>query len=212
MRDERRRSLRRRMLKSGLIAFANGTSSFSCTVRDMSETGCRVEVPETIGIPSEFSLRVDLDAVEVDCAVVWRRPALLGCRFVSDVRRIRPLRKQCIDQPSHERTTLRKPGGLDKLRAGEIALAALQTADADAASSPVSAPRTNLAQGATTSCDGEPPRSGKVGTDDALLAPGQPVAGSETGPVAPQPPRREPRLIQSKVVDPQVGVRPEPFS
>jgi PilZ domain-containing protein len=56
--EQRRRFFRRRMLKGARIVF-NGSSIFSCRVRDISEGGARLEIGNTLPIPDEFTLTME---------------------------------------------------------------------------------------------------------------------------------------------------------
>ena len=65
-----------------------------CLVCDISSTGARLYVHDSaenlIGssaeIPTQFTLSIIADRVEVDCAIVWRRLGLVGVRFLGAVR------------------------------------------------------------------------------------------------------------------------------
>lgn len=52
---EKRKVRRRRVFKAAMIEFRGGT--FSCVVRNLSESGAHLEVPSQIGIPHEFILK-----------------------------------------------------------------------------------------------------------------------------------------------------------
>src|SRR4051812_47982971 len=78
--EERRIELRRRTLKSGLIAF-NRAGGISCTVRNLSDQGANLEVASPIGIPNEFTLAIDADHVQRQCRVIWRTNSRIGVRF-----------------------------------------------------------------------------------------------------------------------------------
>ena len=54
--DNKRSSPRQRVLKSGKMVFAGGSFSIDCTIRNISETGARLQVPTTVGIPEKFAL------------------------------------------------------------------------------------------------------------------------------------------------------------
>ena len=54
--DNKRSSQRQRVLKTGKIIFAGGSFSIDCTIRNISETGARLQVPTTVGIPDKFTL------------------------------------------------------------------------------------------------------------------------------------------------------------
>ncbi|MBN9260817.1 MAG: PilZ domain-containing protein [Hyphomicrobium sp.] len=81
MTEEKRIIRRQRVLKSGKIIFAEGNSVVDCIIRNLSVTGARLEVPTTVGLPSEFTL-LDAHANRQYAAkVVWRRGETMGVEF-----------------------------------------------------------------------------------------------------------------------------------
>jgi hypothetical protein len=52
--DEHRSSRRQRVLKSGRIIYANGSIVIDCTIRNLSGTGARFQVPTSVAIPDRF--------------------------------------------------------------------------------------------------------------------------------------------------------------
>ena len=79
--EQRRQFFRRRMLKGARITF-NG-SIFSCTVRDFSEGGARLEIGNTLPIPDEFTLTMEDGSASFRCKVRRRTMTTLGVEFVS---------------------------------------------------------------------------------------------------------------------------------
>ncbi len=61
----------------------------------MSQTGARLEV-STAHLPDRFVLIVELDGLEADCEVVWRRGAVTGVMFTSPPRIGPPRRVQVV--------------------------------------------------------------------------------------------------------------------
>lgn len=79
--DNKRGDPRQRVLKSGKIVFAGGSFSVDCTIRNLSTTGARLQVPTTVAIPDRFVL-VDAHAgTRREATVVWRKADQLGVRF-----------------------------------------------------------------------------------------------------------------------------------
>lgn len=78
--NERRNLNRKRVLKVAQIQF-NKLSSISCSVRNISDTGACLEVPSPLGIPDEFTLIVESEALRRQCSVAWRRANRLGVSF-----------------------------------------------------------------------------------------------------------------------------------
>jgi hypothetical protein len=79
--DEKRRSQRQRVLKSGKIVFANGSFSIDCTVRNLSEKGARLQVPTTVAIPDRFVLVDGHGGARRAAKVTWRKGDLMGIEF-----------------------------------------------------------------------------------------------------------------------------------
>lgn len=74
-------SLRRRVLKAGVIAFSNKTSTRECTVRSLSKDGAGIDVTSSVGIPDWFQLLIPSDQFESPCRVVTRTEKHLGVEF-----------------------------------------------------------------------------------------------------------------------------------
>ena len=112
--DGKRITGRRRMLKAGIVAFNNGHSTLQCTVRNLPETGAQLRLDGSIGAPDTFERRIEIDGLEADCEVVWRKTNELGVRFVSAPQRVAPRRTQVMTAVAPARTpSLRrkpKPG------------------------------------------------------------------------------------------------------
>jgi hypothetical protein len=77
--DEKRKAIRRRVLKSGTIEFERG--AYSCAIRNLSDDGAALEVPYTSAIPHEFELVMQVDLVRRHCRVIWRKENRLGVTF-----------------------------------------------------------------------------------------------------------------------------------
>jgi len=78
---ERGKSARRKTLKGGRIVFNEGWASFSCTIRNISEHGAKLQVESVLGIPSAFTLLFDDGSPPRKCLVKWRNPTSLGVEF-----------------------------------------------------------------------------------------------------------------------------------
>lgn len=88
---------RRRMLKKGLIAYSGRHLTIRCMVRDLSDTGARLTITDPLSAPDTFELIVELDGLEADCVVAWRRGMTLGVRFTAPPRYVEPKRGQFVD-------------------------------------------------------------------------------------------------------------------
>jgi hypothetical protein len=94
--EDKRSSLRRRVLKGGIIAYNDRHVTVSCTVRDISDTGARLRLTGSVNAPDTFELIIDLDGFEANCEVVRRSGNEIGVRFASAPRIVPPKRSQII--------------------------------------------------------------------------------------------------------------------
>ena len=76
---DRRSSSRIKTLKGAQISWPAG-SAVKCIVRNLSETGAKIEVYSPV--PGAFDLVFDSDRSRHSCRVVWRKEPMIGVRFV----------------------------------------------------------------------------------------------------------------------------------
>ena len=113
--DEHRKTARRRVLKGAIAAFNARHSTTPCTVRDISDTGCRLLVGAGASIPDTFELIIDIDGIIVPCEVIRRTSTEVGVRFIAPIEHRAPTRKQVVQAvqppkaPSLRSKGLRKP-------------------------------------------------------------------------------------------------------
>jgi len=109
--DGARKTARRRVLKSGVIAFNDRFSALPCVVRNLSSTGAQLHVEGTVNVPNTFELVIDLDGLEAQCEVAWRRDKEIGVRFTAPPRQVAPRRSQVVKAlvPQQPPTLRRKP-------------------------------------------------------------------------------------------------------
>jgi PilZ domain-containing protein len=109
--NEGRIAPRRRMLKSGRIAYADRHVTIECLVRDMSATGARLKVSGSVTAPDTFELLIALDGLEANCQVVWRSGQDIGVKFLGAPRIVGTKRGQSITAmvPTRAPTLRRKP-------------------------------------------------------------------------------------------------------
>jgi hypothetical protein len=109
--DDARRAPRRRLLKAGLAACNDRHVTISVTVRDISATGAKLRSDGSTSIPDTFVLVVELDGLEADCQVVWRKNHEIGVRFLSAPKRFTPKRTQVINAltPAQKPSLRKKP-------------------------------------------------------------------------------------------------------
>ena len=107
--EDKRRSPRRRVLKGAIVAYNDRHSTIPCTVRDISDTGARLRTEGTVSAPDTFLLIVEIDGLEADCSVVWRKAPDLAVRFVSPPRKVPPKRAQVVTALAHgQKPSLRR--------------------------------------------------------------------------------------------------------
>lgn len=76
---ERRAVPRRRVLKTGAIAYAGGGTV--CTVRNLSSNGARIDLANPLGLPPSFTLVIRTDNLMRRCRPIWRSGNQLGVAF-----------------------------------------------------------------------------------------------------------------------------------
>lgn len=112
------RPSRRRVLKTGVIAFADRFRSFPCTVRDLSEAGARLRVDNPAMVPHHFELLIEQDGFEAECEIAWRQDREIGVHFTAPPRQTGAVRKQVVTAviPESRPTLRRKPLDASTLR------------------------------------------------------------------------------------------------
>lgn len=83
--QDARTSARRRMLTAAKIIFNNKQSVFDCTVRNISEDGARLIVPNMLGVPKSFELRIPKIDARYICDTVWRTKRETGIKFSAKI-------------------------------------------------------------------------------------------------------------------------------
>jgi PilZ domain len=94
--DDARISTRRRVLKAGIAASNDRHITIACTVRDVSATGVRLRTEGSLNIPDTFELIIEVDGLEANCEVVWRKGNEVGARFLGAPRIVAAKRTQVI--------------------------------------------------------------------------------------------------------------------
>jgi hypothetical protein len=97
MNGDRRRVPRRRLLKGAIAAFSDRYCTIPCTVRNLSHVGALLTSKSASSIPDRFELIIELDGIEVQCEIVWRKEFELGVRFLDYPRQVEPRRYQIIE-------------------------------------------------------------------------------------------------------------------
>ena len=109
--NDGRVALRRRVLKAGIAASNDRHLTVACTVRDVSATGARLRAESSVGIPDTFELIIEVDGLEADCQVVWRKANEVGVKFLAAPRIVAVKRAQVINPltPAKAPTLRRTP-------------------------------------------------------------------------------------------------------
>jgi PilZ domain len=81
---ERRGPLRHKTFIKGRIHFNNGLSSMDCIVRDVSESGSRIEVSEGIALPDAFEIYLPNKDEHFRAKVEWRKGDHLGISWTAE--------------------------------------------------------------------------------------------------------------------------------
>jgi two-component system chemotaxis response regulator CheY len=79
----RRRHVRHRVVKGGQLAYGKGAHAVDCVIRDLSESGARIQVANAQDIPAEFVLSFDDGGTSRPCVARWRRSHDLGVEFTN---------------------------------------------------------------------------------------------------------------------------------
>lgn len=79
---DRRAADRSRTYKAGKIISVNLSLSFDCVVRDLTATGARLIVPDTVGVPTEFFFLLPSDRLIAKARVVWRKRGQIGIQYM----------------------------------------------------------------------------------------------------------------------------------
>jgi hypothetical protein len=77
---ERRTAQRHRVLKQGALAFSGGGGA-DCMVRNISESGARIEITSPFGLPASFTLVIATDHFLRPCHAVWSADRRIGVAF-----------------------------------------------------------------------------------------------------------------------------------
>ena len=77
---DHRRTARRKTLKAGKVVMSDWTI-IDCTVRDMSQTGARLEFAAIAVLPPEFRLLIVSSNELVPAKLAWHRGTTAGVEF-----------------------------------------------------------------------------------------------------------------------------------
>ena len=91
---EGRMANRTRSFLRGEIVHSNGNSRTECTVRDLSDTGARIEAPPSVTVPEYFDLIIPQRNIRHRARIVWRHQAELGLTFEDILQQPAPMAEQ----------------------------------------------------------------------------------------------------------------------
>ncbi len=80
--ERRKQPIRPRTLKGGRIVFNKNLSTMDCVIRNLTESGARLEVDAPQRIPDRFVLKYEQGMRQRDCEVRWRKANTMGVAFV----------------------------------------------------------------------------------------------------------------------------------
>jgi len=83
--EERRENTRRPSYLGGKIVFANKLSTANCIVRNVSSTGFRLAIPNSLVVPDEFELEIPQKQERFQVRVTWRKLDEIGVTVVGAV-------------------------------------------------------------------------------------------------------------------------------
>lgn len=84
--QDRRKDCRMRVLKGAKLVVGK-TGVLDCIVRNMTDSGARIEVPNAVVLPDQLQIAFDRDGFKRSCRVVWRKLTEAGIEY-ADVGRL----------------------------------------------------------------------------------------------------------------------------
>lgn len=90
------RAYRQRTYKSAFIYNKGYNGKRACILRNISETGALLQIEHIAGLPSHFTVGVELDAFEVAAKWIWREEERVGVQFEGPLEPIESKRTQVL--------------------------------------------------------------------------------------------------------------------
>lgn len=81
--SEKRLQARARSFLKGRIVFSNKATSVDCVVRNISDTGAKLHVSESVTIPEQFELYIPQRDETLRARLKWRREDEVGVAFLT---------------------------------------------------------------------------------------------------------------------------------
>lgn len=66
------------------IVFNNRNNTIDCNIRNISTTGAKLMVGETLSLPQTFELNVPAKGLSYRATIVWRRAGEVGVEFAKE--------------------------------------------------------------------------------------------------------------------------------
>jgi hypothetical protein len=76
-------------LKNAKIVYNNGHCVVECVVKNLSQSGARIELPSVIDLPKDVTLMINGGPKHV-CEVAWSKNDYIGVRFVDPQEIVKP--------------------------------------------------------------------------------------------------------------------------
>ena len=83
-----RRAVCRRVLKEGKIIIQPPSGTIDVKIRDLSETGAKLEVLAITPLPDKFGFIIVADATVIPAAVKWRKGDFMGIQFCGEPKKV----------------------------------------------------------------------------------------------------------------------------
>lgn len=86
--EEKRRAPRRRVLKQGLAVLHPPSGSIDVCIRDISDTGAKLQLNAEFALDKEFPLVVVAEKLLVQVRLAWQKGRMAGVEFISEPKQI----------------------------------------------------------------------------------------------------------------------------
>lgn len=93
------RAYRMRTYKAAFVYNDGGGGKRACILRNISETGALLQIEDVRGLPSQFTVGVELGSYEVAANWIWRKDVRLGVQFQGPLEQLKTARMQVLNLP-----------------------------------------------------------------------------------------------------------------
>ncbi|MDE2364478.1 MAG: PilZ domain-containing protein [Hyphomicrobiales bacterium] len=77
-----RKAERVRSLLSARVVFNDSKSTLDCVIRNISPVGARLEIADSMALPTEFELQIPTKGKSFRAQIVWRSDGLVGVEMI----------------------------------------------------------------------------------------------------------------------------------